>query len=55
MIETKNGRPRILSQCDVCGSKKSRFIRKPEAKGLVSNLGIRTSLSKIPLLADILF
>ena len=36
-------------------SKKSKFIKKEEAKGLLSNLDIRTSLRKIPLLGDILF
>ena len=43
----------ILSKCAICGSKK--FIKKQEAKGLLSNLGIRTPLSKIPLLGDVLF
>ena len=37
------------------GSKKLRFIKNQEAKGLLSNLGIRISLSKVPLLGDILF
>ena len=45
----------LLSKCAKCGSKKSRFIKNQEAKGLLSNLGIRTSLSKVPLLGDILF
>ena len=36
----------ILSKCAICGSKKSIFIKKQEAKGLLSNLGIRTPLSK---------
>ena len=40
----------ILSNCAVCGRKKSKFIKKQEAKGLSSNVGIRTPLSKIPLL-----
>ena len=44
----------ILSKCATCGSKKSKFIKKQEAKGL-SNLGIRTPLRKIPLLGDVLF
>ena len=30
--------------------KKSRFVEEQEAKGLLSNLGIKTPLSKIPLL-----
>ena len=45
----------ILSKCTVCTTKKARFIKKQEAKGLLSNLDIRTLLSKIPLLRDILF
>ena len=52
---TSNGRTMILSKCVICGSKKSKFIKKPEAKGLLSSLGIRTPLSKIPLLGDVLF
>ena len=45
----------ILSKCAICGSKKSRFIKNQEAKGLLSNLGVRTPLSKVPILGDILF
>ena len=52
---TSNGRTMILSKCAICGSKKSRFIKNQEAKGLLSNLGIKTSLSKVPILGDILF
>ena len=44
-----------LSKCAICGSKKSRFIKNQKAKGLLSNLGIRTPLSKVPILCDILF
>ena len=40
----------ILSKCTVCNTKKARVIKKQEAKGLLSNLDIRTLLSKIPLL-----
>ena len=53
--KTSNGRTMILSKCAICGSKKSRFIKNQEAKGLLSNLGIRTPLSKGSLLGDILF
>ena len=42
------------SKCSVCGIKKSRFIKEQEAKGFLSNLGIKTPLSKIPLL-NVLF
>ena len=52
---TSNGRKMILSKCAICGSKKSRFIKNQEAKGLLSNLGIKTPLSKVPILGDILF
>ena len=52
---TSNGRTMILSKCAICGTKKSKFIIKQEAKGLLSSLGVKTLLSKIPLLGDILF
>ena len=45
----------ILSKCTICGSKKSEFIKRQEAKGLLSKLGTKTPLSKIPVLGDILF
>ena len=45
----------ILSKCVICDSKKSRFNKNQEAKGLLSQLGIKTPLSKIPILSDILF
>ena len=52
---TSNGKTMILPKCAICGSKKSRFIKNQEAKGLLSNLGIKTPLSKVPILGDILF
>ena len=45
----------ILSKCAIRGSKKSRLFKKQEAKGLLSNLDIRTPLGKVPTLGDILF
>ena len=53
--KTSNNRIMILSKCAKYGSKKSRFIKIQEAKGLLSNLVIRTPLSKVPILGDILF
>ena len=53
--KTCNGKTMVLSKCAICGSKKSKFIKEQQAKGLLSNLGIRTPLNKIPLLGDILF
>ena len=44
----------LPSNCAVYGNKKSRFMKEQETKGLLSNLGIRTPLSKIPLLGDLL-
>ena len=45
----------ILSKCAVCGDKKSKFIKKQEAKGLLNNLVIKKPLSKIPILRNNLF
>ena len=52
---TSNRRTMILSKCAICGSKKSTFIKNQEAKGLLSKLGVRIPLSKVPKLDDILF
>ena len=52
---TSNGKMMILSKCAICGSKKSKSIKKQDAKGILSNLGTKTPLSKIPVLGDILF
>ena len=43
-----------LSKCAICCSKKSRFIKNQEAKGLLSKLGVKTAWSKVPILGDIL-
>ena len=55
VLKTTNGKAIILSKCAICGSKKSKFIKEQEAKGLLSNLGLRTPLNKIPVLGYILF
>ena len=52
---TSDGKLMILSKCAICGSRKSKFIKKQDAKGLLSKLGIKTPLSKVPILGDILF
>ena len=54
MVKTKNNRLLMQSKCSVCGTKKSKFVKKQDAKRLLSNLGIKTPLSKIPLL-NVLF
>ena len=53
--KTNNGKAIILSICAICGSKNSKFIKEQQAKGLLSNLGLKTPLNKIPVLGDILF
>ena len=55
IFRTKNNRLITQSKCSGCENKKSRFIKEQEAKGLLSNLGIKTPLNKIPILGDILF
>ena len=53
--KTSNNIIMVLSKCAICGSKKSKFIKNQEAKGILSNLGIKAPLSKVPILGDILF
>ena len=52
---TSNDKTILLSKCTICGGKESRFIKKQEAKGKLSSLGLKTPLSKVPLLGDILY
>ena len=54
MVRAKNNRLIMQAKCSVYAIKKSRFVKEQEAKGLLSNLGIKTPLSKIPLL-NVLF
>ena len=53
--KTSNARTMVLSKCAICDSKKSRFVKNQEVKGLLSNLSVRAPLSKVPILGDILF
>ena len=50
MVRTKHNRLVMQSKYPICRIKKLRFMKEQEAKGLLSNLGIKTPLSKIPLL-----
>ena len=54
IVRTKDKRLVMQSKCSTCGIKISRFLKEQEAEGLLSNLGIKTPLSKIPLL-NVLF
>ena len=47
IVRTKTGRLMLSSQCSICKNKNSRFVKSQEGKGLLSNLGTRTSLSNI--------
>ena len=53
--KTRNGRKTILSKFAIYGRQKLRIIKDQEAKGLLSNLGVKTPLSKVQILGDILF
>ena len=55
IVRTKNTGLVRQSKCSVRGIEKSRFLKEQEAKGSLSNLGIKTPLSKIPLLNILLF
>ena len=54
IVKTENNRLVMQSKSSVCGIKKSRFVKEQEAKGLLSNLGIKILLTKISLL-NVLF
>ena len=45
----------LLSKCAVCDSKNSKFIKEQEASGLLNSSGIKSPLSKIPLVGPLLF
>ena len=51
ILSSSNSRAIILWKCPICGSKKSKFVKNQEAKGLLRNLSIKT----VPILSDILF
>ena len=54
IVRNRQNRLMVQSYCAICGSKKSRFIKEQKALRILSNLGIKTPLSKVPLL-NILF
>ena len=55
VAKTKNGRIMLFSKCAVCDSKKSKLIKDQEASGLLTSLGTKTPLRKIPLVDPLLF
>ena len=54
LLKTKCSRTMLLSKCPICSSKKSRFIKEQEVKGILSSLGLKTQLSNVPLFGEIL-
>ena len=54
VVRNRQNRLMIQSNSAVCNSKKSRFIKEQKAMEILSNLGIKTPLSKVPLL-NVLF
>ena len=55
IFRTKNNRIIMQSKCNDCRNKKSIFMKEQEAEGFLSNLGIKTPFTKLPILGDILF
>ena len=49
IVRNRQNRLMIQSNCAICCCKKSRFIKEQQTMGILSNLGIKTPLSKIPL------
>ena len=54
IVRNRQNRLMIQSNCANCGSKNSRFIKEQQVMGILGNLGIKTSISKVTLL-NILF
>ena len=54
-VRSKQNKLILVSTCNICGKKKSSFIKSHKISGLLSKLGIRTPLSHIQLIGDILF
>ena len=55
VVKTKTGRIMLLSKCAVRESTKSKFIKEQDISEFLSSLGIKTPLSKIPLVGSLLF
>ena len=55
LSKTSNCKRVLLSKCTICGGKKTRCFKRQEASGILSTLGLKTPLSKIPLFGDIFF
>ena len=54
VTRANNGRIMLLTKCEVCDRKKMKLITEQEATGLLSSLGIKIHLNKIPLSGPLL-
>ena len=54
IVRNRQNRLMIQSNCAICAIEKSRFIKEQKALGILSNLGINTPLSQVPLLNIVL-
>ena len=52
--KSNNDKIMLLSKYAICGSKKSRFMKEQETKGILSSLGLKTPLNKVPFLGHYL-
>ena len=50
IVRNRQNRLMIQSNCANCSNKKFRFIKEQQAMGILSNLGMKTPLGKVPLL-----
>ena len=54
VVLTKNRRIMLLSECAVCNSEKSRFIKGQEARRLLNSLELRVPLTEVSLWGPLL-
>ena len=54
IVRNRQNRLMIQSNCANWGNKKFKFIKEQQAMGILSNLRIKTPLSKVPLLKILL-
>ena len=55
VVKSRNGRIMLFSKCEVCDSKKPKFIKEQDDSRLLSSLAIKTPLSEISLVGHLLF
>ena len=48
LVKTRKMKKSLSSKCTACDRKKSGFVKQQEASGILSSLGMKTRLIKIP-------